>query len=53
MTCFVPVLNRELKYFNSTRRYLTFFYYLNEPEEGGETAFVIAGNGTVNPKVTV
>ena len=28
-------------------RYLTFFYYLNEPTLGGETAFPIADNKTV------
>ena len=27
-------------------RYLTFFYYLNEPTLGGETAFPIADNKT-------
>jgi len=28
-------------------RYLTFFYYLNEPKLGGETAFPIADNETI------
>ncbi|XP_031556336.1 transmembrane prolyl 4-hydroxylase-like isoform X2 [Actinia tenebrosa] len=32
-------------------RYMTFFYYLNEPEEGGETAFPIADNDTTAPQV--
>ena len=31
-------------------RFLTFFYYLNEPEEGGETAFPIADNEKVLDK---
>lgn len=38
-------------------RYLTFFYYLNEPTLGGETAFPIADNETApvndNPKVVL
>ena len=33
-------------------RFITILYYLNEVEEGGETAFLIADNTTITPKVS-
>ena len=32
-------------------RFITILYYLNDVEEGGETAFLIADNTTITPQV--
>lgn len=34
-------------------RFITILYYLNDVEEGGETAFLIADNTTTTPDVSV
>ena len=33
-------------------RYVTILYFLNEPPEGGETAFPMADNATFNKEVS-
>ena len=34
-------------------RMVTILYYLNDVDEGGETAFVVADNSTLNESVSV
>ena len=34
-------------------RFITILYYLNDVEEGGETAFLIADNTTTTPDVSL
>ena len=36
-----------------SHRFITILYYLNDVEEGGETAFLLADNSTVTPQVGV
>ena len=38
--------------FNLLFRYVTFLYFLNEPPEGGETAFPMADNVTFVKEVS-
>ena len=47
----VPPLHMPTCHFSILRRFMTFFYYLHEPDEGGETAFPIADNETIAPEV--
>ena len=38
---------------NSCFRFVTILYYLNDVEEGGQTAFLIADNMTTTPDVSI
>ena len=42
----VMKIDRNVYYYSFIIRYLTLFYYLNEPKLGGETAFPVADNLT-------
>ena len=37
--------------FSTSIRMVTILYYLNDVEEGGETAFIVADNSTLNESV--
>lgn len=39
--------------FSSLNRYITILYFLNEVDDGGETAFPMADNATLNKQVII
>ena len=41
-----------VKFLSSVVRYITILYYLNDVEEGGETAFPVADNETFDQQVS-
>ena len=48
LSCF-PL--QQIFFFSTSIRMVTILYYLNDVEEGGETAFIVADNSTLNESV--
>ena len=48
---YFPRFHKLALIFNPFFRFVTILYYLNDVDEGGETAFIVADNGTLNESV--